>query len=525
VTFGQHATKIGILMIAAAICLGWVVRHSEPTFADGLRYIHQAERMESEGCGRAIALGIDHPLHGLEILAVHRLLGGQDPASWQRAAFVLSFAGVVLLVIPTYLLGLALFGEHAAWLGSVLVTVNPIVNDALVNVLSESTFLFWWTFAFWCAIQYLRQGRTGWLVALLGMSSLAYLTRPEGLLLPLAVAATLAISPLFRITRLDRATWRKAIMFAIVGLVVIAGPYAVVKGGVGTKPGIARVLGLAPQAPPLGLERGKPVVAPQSAAQTYRLATIRMIRAFRVGVTAPLFPFAILGLALATKCQAGARGTFLLGIILAASAAALIRLHATGGYCTARHGLIPGMVLTLTAASAITWLCRKSVNVARSFGRPPSLVRSRSLVWLATATMAVLLAAGMNKDLGPLNPDPFAVYHATSSWLIGHADVTKDQVLDLTGWSLYLSRLHGYDFARVYEAPADPATRFIVVRRPHIDGHWYYSEIVRGLIAGRTPAAVLPADASPNQVQILIYDRQGPAPGMTATAVAAKLPR
>ena len=42
-----------MLMAAATALLGWVVHHSEPTFADGLRYIHQAERIELAKEGRA----------------------------------------------------------------------------------------------------------------------------------------------------------------------------------------------------------------------------------------------------------------------------------------------------------------------------------------------------------------------------------------------------------------------------------------------------------------------------------------
>ena len=83
----QHATRIGLLMVAAGALLGWVVRHSEPTFADGLRYIHQAERIEREGVLDGLFSGADHPLHPLGIAVTHRLCGGATPASWQRAAW------------------------------------------------------------------------------------------------------------------------------------------------------------------------------------------------------------------------------------------------------------------------------------------------------------------------------------------------------------------------------------------------------------------------------------------------------
>jgi Dolichyl-phosphate-mannose-protein mannosyltransferase len=514
VTTVQHATRIGMLMAAAAFLLGWVVRHSEPTFADGLRYIHQAERLEPEGWRNGLFDGVDHPLHPLGIAATHRLMGGTDPASWQRAALVLSFTCVVVLVIPVYLLCLELLGEQAAWLACLLVAVNPIVDDIVVNVLSESTFLIWWTFGLWCAIRFLRDGTFFWLPLVVGMSALAYLTRPEGMLLPVALATTLLLSPLFRATRIAWPRWWRTVAFMIGGLLVVVGPYIAIKGGVGTKPGIARVLGLAPQAQPLALERGKPVPLDQSIYETYRLATYRMFKAFRVGVTAPLFPFALLGIVLAACRPAQARAGLFMAIILAASALALVRLHATGGYCTARHGLIPGMILSLAAAHSITWLLGKISIPGRWLGLNRERLRP-GLFARAVVVAAILIVILRIHELGPLNPGPYSVYHATSQWLARHTR-DNEHVLDLTGWPLYLSRLRGYGFASVYEAPADPSTRWIVVRQPHVEGHWYYSQVIRDLIGGREPVALVPPRATANQVQIMIYDRQAPLPQIAA---------
>ena len=145
----QHAGRIAMLMAAAAALLGWEIYHSEATFADGLRYIHRAERIEQESLKSGLLQGVDHPLHPLGIAAAHRLMGGTGPGAWQHAAVGLCFAAAVMLVIPTYLLALELFGPQAAWLACVLALVNPIIGYVVVNVLSESTFLLWWTFGLW----------------------------------------------------------------------------------------------------------------------------------------------------------------------------------------------------------------------------------------------------------------------------------------------------------------------------------------------------------------------------------------
>jgi hypothetical protein len=506
-TSTQHAARMGLLMVAAAALLGWELRHSEASFADGLRYIRRAEKISSDGWHVGFSQGIDHPLHPLAIAAAHGVLGGSSPVSWQRAALALCVLCAVVMVIPTYLLSLELFGEKTAWLACVLTISNPVIGYVIVNVLSESTFLLWWSFGLWAAVRFLRQGECLWLLPAILLGALAYLTRPEGMLLPAALTATLLIMPLCRATRSDWLLRWRFIALAIAGLVLLTGPYIALKGGLGTKPGVARVLGLAAQAQPLALEREKPLPLGQTTFDTYRIATVRMFKAFRAAVTPWLFPFAVLGLVLAAARGKGARAATFLAVVLAASAFALVRLHATAGYCTIRHGLIPGLILTQSAAYGLTWLIAKLSMAGQSF-RPAGIGLHRGSSGL-TLLLALATVIINKQSLGPWNSGPFSVYKQTGRWLAQHTR-NDEQVLDLTDWSLFFSRRPGYLFASVYEAPSDPRTRWIVARKPHLDGHCHYTEIIRELIGGRQPVALLPPEAGAGQVQIRIYDRQVP---------------
>ena len=245
-----HAARVGLLLSAAAVLLAWELRRTETSFADGLRYIRQAEQIAAGSWLDGVRSSTDHPLYPLEIAAVHWLSGGAGPASWQQAALWLSFACMVGLVIPTYLLSRELFGDGAAWAACLLVFVNPLTGYIVVNVLSESTFLLPWTFGLWAGVRFLRDGRIGWMIVALGFGAAAYLTRPEGLLLFLALTAALLLSAAFRATRLDAFPWRRLVAFAVAGMVVLVGPFVALRGGLGTKPGIARVLGLAPDRTP-----------------------------------------------------------------------------------------------------------------------------------------------------------------------------------------------------------------------------------------------------------------------------------
>jgi len=515
VTTLQHAVRVGLLMAVAAALLGWELRHTETSFADGLRYIHQAEKIQSGTWRDGLMKGIDHPLHPLGIAVVHHVLGGSGPVSWQRAALVLCFTCAVVMVFPIYLVSLELLGENTAWVACVLAIANPIIGYVVVNVLSESTFLLWWSFGLWGTARFLREGRFLWLPPTIGFGVSAYLTRPEGMLLPAALTATLLILPLLRATRLNRPRWWRVTAFLSGGLLLLAGPYMTLKGGVGTKPGIARVLGLAPRSQPLALEREKPLPPGQTTFETYQIATVRMLKVFRAAVTPPLFPFALLGVVLAGRCADRPRACMFLGIVLAASAVALVRLHATGGYCTVRHGLVPGLILTLAAAYGFTWLMSKLSIPGRWLGLARERLRPGPAVW--AILIALLIVNPRIRSLGPLNTGPFSVYRATGQWL-AHNTRDHDQVLDLTDWSLFFSQRPGYRFANVYEAPANPDTRWIVVRKPHVEGRWPYSDLIRALIGGREPVALVPSQASPNQVQIRIYDRRSPAPQTATTA-------
>jgi Dolichyl-phosphate-mannose-protein mannosyltransferase len=504
----QHIYRILILMLGSTVWLGWVIKHSEPDSNVGLRYIRQAEQIDSGLWNDGLVGGIDHPLHPLGIAAVHRLLGGAGPTSWQRAALVLCFVSVVLLVVPVYLLALELFGDRTAWLASLLVFLNPIVSSIVVNVLSESTFLLFWTFGLWGAVRFLRAGRFLWLPLAIGFGALAYLTRPEGLLLLVALTAVWLLLPLLPATRINWPRWWGAIAFVLAGLIFLVGPYIALKGGVGTKPGIARVLGLAPRSQPLALERESPLPPGQTTFETYRIATTRMLGALQSAVTLPLFPFSLLGLVLARSLSARLRAWLFLGMVLTASAVAMVRLHATGGYCTARHALVPGMILTLAAAYAFDWLMGKVAIPGWWLGLANERIRPGPAIW--AALISFLIMVPNVRSLGPICPGPFWVYIATGDWLAQNTR-EPERVLDLTDWSLYFSQRPGYNVANVRDAMSDPNTRWIVVRSPHIEGNWHYDQIISELIGGREPVASLPIQIGPEQAPVSIYDRSTPA--------------
>jgi 4-amino-4-deoxy-L-arabinose transferase-like glycosyltransferase len=507
VSLSQHGFRVAVLMAGAAALFGWMNSHAEVTFADGLRYIHQAEKIEQGAWGEALIKGVDHPLHPMALAAMHGVIGGEGPASWQRAAQVVAVLGSVLLVIPLYLIALEVYGTTAAWLAPLLFLANPLMGFVTVNVLSETTFALFWAWGLWAAVRFLREGRFVWLPLTIGFGALAYLTRPEGVLLLAALVATLLVLPLHWATRIYWPRWWAAVGFLVIGPALLVGPYVAAKGGIGTKPSIARFLGTEKKSAATAIERERPLPADQSTYDTYRQATQRMLKVIRAAVTMTLLPVALLGLVMTRPWSARARVWLFSGIILGASAFGLVRLHATGGYCTIRHGLIPGMLLTLAAANGVAWLMKAIVIPGRWLGQGGERFRPGPAVW-ATALGGLVVFPHMS-TMTPYGSS-FAAYRQAGDWIARTKARDHGKVFDMTDWSLFFSGQPGFRYSEVYWASVDPTTRWVVVRDAHLNGHWHYARTLNEMIEGQAPVAAFPEHPDPSQVQVLIYDRRAP---------------
>ena len=201
---------------------------------------------------------MDHPVYPLAILAVHRLMGGQSPDDWQRAAQLAAAAAGILLVIPLYLIALELFGSSSAWLACLLIYLVPYSGHVMADALSEGTFLLFWSFGVWASLKLLRTGRLAWLLPVVVASVLAYLTRPEGLVILLSLVAALVVLTFRPALEFPASTRRRALGLLLVGSLAAAGPFVLLKGGISSKPSMSRLLGLAPKAGAMAVERKHP---------------------------------------------------------------------------------------------------------------------------------------------------------------------------------------------------------------------------------------------------------------------------
>jgi hypothetical protein len=284
--------------------------------------------------------------------------------------------------------------------------------------------------------------------------------------------------------------------------VVLIGPFVALRGGIGTKPAVARLLGLAPPARRDAVERERPLEAGRTTAATLALGARAAGSAVAGAVTWPLVPLALIGLATTAwrRWSTDARISLLVTIMLLGALAALVRLHATGGYCTPRHALLIALPLFAAAASGLRSL---AAAVAWLIRRRPLAVRV--VAWLPAAVGCALMAPDLRELREPPNM-AHAGYREAGAWLAAHVPPGA-RVVDVTGWSLFYGERPGYVFANLDEALVDQDLRWVVAREAHTRGPWHYCTQLRTLIAGATPVAQFPVVPRARTSRVTIYER------------------
>jgi hypothetical protein len=506
-TTAQHVRRLGLLMFAVSVLLTWLIAHTDVFFADGLRYIAQAKTIDRGSWTQGLVRSVDHPIYPMAIAAAHRVLGGNGPHDWQTAAQVASAISGVLLVIPIYLVSVEVIGPSSAWLACFLIYLLPFTGHVLADTLSESTFLLFWTWGLWSTLRFLRAGGLLWVPLLIAFSVLAYLTRPEGLILPVALLATLIVLSMFRSEEMPRAKRLWTIGVLVVGPVLMAGPFMMMKGGISTKPSILRILGFGRAAPAMAVERERPLDPEQSMAKTVALAARAMIRAVDGATSLPLLLLAPFGIAASLSSSVSRRYWLLLGTIVALSTLAMIRLHAMSGYCTPRHAMVVAWILIPASAAGLNRLAgiltQAITKLAGNKASWPGLEPAIMLVSLGGCLVLWGPAAIASVDPG------FHGYRQAGEWLASVA-IPGEGVVDPKGFSLFYADKPGYTFATLVRGVHDPSVRWVVAHEALVFGPWDYSMAIRTLVANRRPIRIFPAKPAHRVSKVYLYDLAQP---------------
>jgi 4-amino-4-deoxy-L-arabinose transferase-like glycosyltransferase len=146
---------------------------------DGIHYVSLAGLFMSG----SIVEGLSHPYHPLyqALIALVASVIGDAALAGQLLNLTLSS----LTIIPLYLIGRFVYGPKGGIITGLFFAVQPYCVRFSVDVLSDPTFLFFFVLAFYFGLKAgCEEKNSAWWGFGAGVSSgLAYLTRPEGILI------------------------------------------------------------------------------------------------------------------------------------------------------------------------------------------------------------------------------------------------------------------------------------------------------------------------------------------------------
>ncbi|HVS39577.1 MAG TPA: glycosyltransferase family 39 protein [Gemmataceae bacterium] len=444
-------SRLDIWLIALLVLLTLGLRTyqlatTEVTARDSIGYIHIAWRMEHGDWLRVIPASPQHPGYPVALLAASvpaRLFFPQDlPYAMQLGAQLASAAAGVLLVAPLYWLGRQLFGPRAAFGAVLIFQCLPCSGRILADGLSEGVFLLFAITALAAAMHALRSGSVRVFAVAGAAGALAYLTRPEGLLIP-AVAGLMLLAMQF--IPVWRRPWRRVLACGgalTVAVLLIGGPYMVLIRGLTVKNSsnaVMRDAGLEADRRLDDLSEGPPLAmwwqgaAGDSAGRAlWGLKTFGEVlsKAFFYVLWAP----ALAGLFWFHR-RFRAPGAWLMLIVSALLAGLLYMIAARMGYLSDRHMiLILACGLPWAAAALDGAAC---VLASRLEAMRPTVAGRRwadGRVW-AVCLLAAAAAAPLWRTLEPLHGDRVG-FREAGHWLAQNIG-PSEQVFDPFGWAGY----------------------------------------------------------------------------------------
>ena len=169
-------------------------------------------------------------------------------------------------------------------------------------------------------------------------------------------------------------------------------------------------------------------------------------------------------------------------IVMVAAALALVRLHATGGYCSPRHAMVLALPLIAAAAAGLTRILTSLAipgRLARA-GRGPIPGRPRRLGGGPRRARGGRLPRNSGADQRGLRA---ATATPATGWRSRSTSPrrTRRRRHRLVALLRPAPRLHVRQPGR---GPARPDLRWVVVREAHLHGPWDYCQQIRSLVAG-----------------------------------------
>ncbi len=193
---GSRVVLPALLLVAAAVRMAWWAGYVDVIENEGVEYARLAWNW-FHGQGYVSIFGGTHaffpPFYPLLIGVLAPLAGSEE-----AAARLVSLLAGLALVAAVHGLARAIFDEQVAVIAGALAAVHPALVALSVTTYSEAPYLGLASAATYAAVTCLRRPGPARAAATGLLAGLAYLTRPEGLLLALGLGGLLLLAGIRR---------------------------------------------------------------------------------------------------------------------------------------------------------------------------------------------------------------------------------------------------------------------------------------------------------------------------------------
>jgi Dolichyl-phosphate-mannose-protein mannosyltransferase len=515
VTHRLDWTDFRLIAILALATLGlrtYQLCTTEVTARDSISYIHIAWRLEHGDWRQVIRDSPQHPGYPIAVLAASlpaRLFFPNDlPYAMQLGAQLASAAASILLVAPLFWMGQQLFNRRIGFWAVFVFQCLPCSGRIMADGLSEGVFLFFALTALAFAMYSLRAGSVVGFALAGAASGLAYLTRPEGLLIPAATGLTLLGMQVFRAWRRSWLSVGACAAALTTALLLVSGPYMFLIGGLTVKTtgnalmkdATAEVDRPVEKPAADGVASGPALLAVwwrgdanvPSGRYLWGLQTLAEVlsKAFFFVLWVP----ALAGLVCFRERWRTVPGAWMLLLVCVLLGGVLYRVAVRMGYLSDRHTILILACGVLWATAAVEGVGRGLARLlaGRTGGMPAS-------VW-ATALLLVITVAPLWRTLEPLHGDRVG-FRAAGHWLAKHAG-PQEAVFDPFGWS-------GYYAGRYFQdgAGREPWA-YVVIEESTSNKHSHLVTMPEAeKLAGRgRRICSFPAPRGKESAEVVIYD-------------------
>lgn len=428
-----------LLLLLVLPLRGWLLYNTEVAARDSIGFIRYALDFEKKSWKDTLLAHQQHPGYPLAIWAVSqpvRALAGTDPATMRFAAQLTSTLAALLLLVPMYYLGKELFDRQVGFWAALLFQYLPVSGHHLSDGISEALFLLCVAMALWRGVRAIRTHRPlefAW-AGLFG--GLAYLTRPEGALVVLALGVTLVGMQLLP---RRRTTWPRFLacgMSLSVAAAVVGGIFVFTIGKLTSKPAPGIIGDSILGAHEVGVAHGPLLAAFFPRSDDFGQRLYRSLRAmgieFGQGFHYVAWIPAVLGLWWNRRRLREDAAFWALGAYCGFHAVILLLLAMVESYVSDRHMMPLVLCGTYFAVDGMRTLAQASRRLyAGGKGTAPA--------WLTGAAVAVFLLVCMPKTMARMHSNRTG-NHAAGLWLAQQRAV-GDIVNDDHAYAHYYSGL------------------------------------------------------------------------------------